>query len=94
MVERFSGRGNGGVVGRLRENFGLDDLDISQTNDGETSVRAGKYLSENVYTDVEVLSSGETNLSINLDVSDHVTAKGKASSSGDTSIGLFFEKDY
>jgi len=93
-VAELTGRGDGGVVGRLRENFGLDDLDVSQTADGETSVRAGKYLSENVYTDVEVLSSGETNLSINLDVTDHLTAKGKTSSSGDASIGLFFEKDY
>ena len=93
-VAELTGRNSGGVLGKLRENTGLDDLDISQTEDGDTSLRAGKYLSENVYTDVEVQSTGETNLSINLDLTEHLTGKGKVSNSGETSLGLFYEKDY
>ncbi|MGR3322213.1 MAG: translocation/assembly module TamB domain-containing protein [Pseudooceanicola sp.] len=93
-VAELTGKGDGGVVGRIRSSFGLDDLDISQTEEGETSIRAGKYISENVYTDVEVVSSGRTNLSINLDVSDNVTAKGTVSNDGETSLGLFYQKDY
>ncbi len=82
------------MVGRIRSAFALDDLDVTQTADGETSVRAGKYISDNVYTDVEVTSKGETNLSINLDVTHSITARGKLSDKGDTSLGLFFQKDY
>ncbi|WP_163846501.1 translocation/assembly module TamB domain-containing protein [Pseudooceanicola aestuarii] len=93
-VAELTGRGNGGVVGKLRENAGLDDLDIAQTEDGETALRAGKYINDNVYTQTEVTSSGETSLSINLDISDNVRAKGSVSSDGDTGLGLFFEKDY
>lgn len=93
-VAALTGRGDGGVVGSIRENFGLDDLDVSQTDEGETSVRAGKYIAENVYTDVEVTSSGESTLSINLDVSENVSVSGRLSDEGDTSIGLYYQKDY
>lgn len=93
-VAALTGRGDGGVVGSIRENFGLDDLDITQTDEGETAIRAGKYISENVYTDVEVTSSGESTLSINLDVSENVSVSGRLSDEGDTSIGLYYQKDY
>ena len=93
-VAELTGKGDGGVVSKIRSSFGLDDLDISQTAEGETSLRAGKYISENVYTDVEVTAAGETNLSINLDVSDNVTAKGSVSNDGETSLGLFYQRDY
>ncbi|WP_407492081.1 translocation/assembly module TamB domain-containing protein [Pseudooceanicola sp. MF1-13] len=93
-IAELTGRGGGGVVGKIREGAGLDDLDVSQTEDGETALSAGKYISDNVYTEVEATSGGTTNLSINLDVTDNLTAKGKVGSDGDSSLGLFFEKDY
>lgn len=93
-VATLTGRSNGGVVGSIRENFGLDDLDITQTDQGETAIRAGKYISENVYTDVEVTSGGESTISINLDVTDNIRASGRLSDEGDTSLGLYYEKDY
>lgn len=93
-VAELTGRGGGGVVGSIREGAGLDDLDVSQTEDGETALSAGKYISDNVYTEVEATSGGKTSLSINLDVSDSVTARGKLGSDGDSSLGIFFEKDY
>ncbi len=52
-VATLAGRGGEGVIGRLRQGFGLDDLDVATDADGGTSVRAGKYISENVYTQVE-----------------------------------------
>ncbi|MBY6091159.1 translocation/assembly module TamB domain-containing protein [Maritimibacter alkaliphilus] len=93
-VTQLTGDGDGGIAGDIRRGLGVDDLDISQNNEGETSVRAGKYLNENVYTDVEVISSGETKFSINLDVTNDLTAKGSVSSEGNTSLGLYFQRDY
>jgi len=57
-------------------------------------VRAGKYLSDTVYTDVTVSSDGTTDLSINLDITNQVTAKGTVNNDGETSIGIFFQRDY
>lgn len=93
-VAQLSGRGGGDVVGRLRENFGLDDLDITTDDDGAAAVRAGRYLSENVYTEVTVGSEGKSDISINLDLSRSVTVKGRADSEGETGLGIFFERDY
>ncbi len=90
----LAGRGGTGVVERLRQNFGLDDFDITTDADGNAAVRAGRYLSENVYTDVTVGADGKADVSINLDVSRSVTVKGRVGSDGETGIGVFFERDY
>ncbi|GFE50012.1 hypothetical protein So717_17650 [Roseobacter cerasinus] len=92
-VAVLAGRQGSDVIGNLREGFGLDDFDITTTDDGEAALRAGKYISENVYTDVTT-GGGETELSINLDVTDALTAKGTVGQDGNTGLGIFFERDY
>jgi translocation and assembly module TamB len=93
-VATLTGSGQGGVLDKIRSSTGLDDLDISTTQDGQTSLKAGKYINENVYTETEVTGDGETSLSINLDLSNTVKAKGAVKTDGETSLGIFFEKDY
>lgn len=93
-VGTLAGRGGGGLIDTFRQNIGLDDFDVTTDEDGNAAVRAGKYLSENVYTDVIVSSDGTTEVNINLDITDDFTAKGSVDGDGETSIGIFFEKDY
>ncbi len=83
-----------GIMERLRRNIGLDDLDVRTGDDGETSVRLGRYLTENVYTDVEVSPQGRSEASINIDLSPSLTARGRVDTQGRASVGLFFERDY
>lgn len=90
----LAGRGGEGVIGRLRQGFGLDDLDVATDADGGTSVRAGKYISENVYTQVEVDQQGQSQINLNLDVTPSVKLRGSVGTEGDTSIGIFIERDY
>ncbi len=89
----LSGRSEG-LLARLRGNIGLDDLDVRTDADGETALRLGSYLTENVYTDVEVTADGDSEVSINIDLSDSVTARGQVDDTGRGSIGVFFERDY
>lgn len=93
-VAVLAGRGGEGIVGNLRQQVGLDDLDLATDAEGNVSVRAGKYLSENVYTDVQVGADGTSKINLNLDVTDHLTARGSVDSAGESSLGLFYEKDY
>ncbi len=93
-VRTLAGQGGEGVVSRVREQSGLDDLDIVTGEDGNTAVRAGAYLSDNLYTDVTVDSEGETEVNLNLDLTPSVTVKGGFSNDGETSLGVFFERDY
>ncbi len=81
-------------LGSLREGAGIDDLDLQTDAEGNTSVTAGKYISDNVYTEVEVGNTGESAISLNLDVSPNLTVKGTADSEANSGLGLFFQKDY
>lgn len=93
-VSTLAGRGGEGLVGRLRRGFGLDDLDIATDAQGETRLRAGKYISERVYTEVEVAPGGQSRIYLNLDIRPGVTVKGRVGTGGEAGIGLFLEKDY
>ena len=92
-ISTLAGRG-GGALDRLRESIGLDDFDVTTDDEGNAAVRAGKYLSDNVYTDVTITSQGDTEINLNLDVTDTVTAKGSVNQDGETGVGLFYERDY
>lgn len=92
-ISTLAGRG-GGALDRLRRNIGLDDFDVTTDEEGETAVRAGRYLSDNVYTDVTVTSEGNTEINLNLDITNEITAKGSVDQDGETSVGVFFERDY
>ncbi len=88
------GSSQSGIFASLREGTGLDDLDFQTDETGNAAVRAGRYLSNNVYTDLTLGASGETDLSLNIDLTDNITARGSFSSDGDSSVGVFFERDY
>jgi translocation and assembly module TamB len=90
----LAGRGGEGIVAKLRKGFGLDDLDVTTAEDGNTAVKLGKYISRNAYTTIEVESDGTSEIQLNLDITDSITARGSVDNQGDTGIGLFFEKDY
>ncbi|MEM8787008.1 MAG: translocation/assembly module TamB domain-containing protein [Pseudomonadota bacterium] len=90
----LAGRGGGGVVNGLRSAIGLSDLDITTDDDGDVGVRAGAYLDENIYLDVEADSAGDSKATVNLDITDSVTGRVSVDSNGESTIGIFFERDY
>ncbi|KIT15404.1 translocation/assembly module TamB domain-containing protein [Jannaschia aquimarina] len=93
-VATLAGRGSGGLLESLRGNAGLDDLDLTTDADGNTALRAGKYLSDNVYTDVQVDQEGNAEVTLNLDITESLTVRGTTGAAGDTTLGIFFERDY
>ncbi|QIR83743.1 translocation/assembly module TamB domain-containing protein [Paracoccus sp. AK26] len=90
----LAGRGGEGIIGNLRNQVGLDDLDLATDDDGNVQVRAGKYLSDNLYTDVAVGADGRSTLNLNLDVTDSLTARGSVGTEGGSTLGIYFEHDY
>ena len=90
----LAGGGGPGVMSQIRDATGLDDLDIITEEDGATAVRAGKYLDENLYVNVQTDTAGVSQAEIDLELSDHVTARGSVASDGNTTIGLFYERDF
>ena len=90
----LAGGGNTSLLGNLRAATGLDDLDVVTDSEGNAAVRAGRYISDNVYLGVEAGAGGSTKGTINLDVTDNLKARGSVGSDGDTGLGIFYEKDY
>lgn len=88
------GSSNAGLLSNLREGLGLDDLDLQTDSEGNAVLRAGRYLSENIYSDVTIDAQGEADVSLNIDLTPNITARGGFSSAGDSSVGVFFERDY
>lgn len=93
-VRTLTGKGGGGLLNSIRERFGLDDLDIVTDENGETGARIGKYVTDNIYTDVTVGAGGDAEVNLNLTISPSLTARGSVASDGETGLGVFFEKDY
>ncbi|MFV0358972.1 translocation/assembly module TamB domain-containing protein, partial [Tropicimonas sp.] len=94
-VATLTGRASGpGLLGGLRQGLGLDDLDVATGADGDTEVRAGKYLADNIYTEVVVGGDGGTVINLNIDLSRSLTVRGSTDSTGDSGIGIYFERDY
>lgn len=90
----LAGGKNTSLLGSLRQGVGLDDLDVVTDKNGETAVRAGRYIRDNIYLGVEAGSGGNTKGTINLDISRNLKAKGTVGSNGDSGAGIFYERDY
>ncbi|KEO54287.1 translocation/assembly module TamB domain-containing protein [Thioclava pacifica] len=93
-VATLAGKGGEGIIGNLRKNFGLDDLDVSTDAEGNTQLKVGKYLTDNIYTDVTVSGDGTSQVNLNLDVTKNVTARGSVDSEGQSTLGVYFERNY
>ncbi|MES2433131.1 MAG: translocation/assembly module TamB domain-containing protein [Pseudomonadota bacterium] len=93
-VATLAGRGGQGVVSKLREGFGLDNLDVKTDASGGAAVTAGKYLTKNIYSEVTVDQNGQSEINLNLDVSKSITLRAQSGSDGNTGLGVVLEKDY
>ncbi|WP_311031831.1 translocation/assembly module TamB domain-containing protein [Mesorhizobium koreense] len=92
-VAELAGGSNTSLLGNLRKATGLDDLDVVTNEKGQTAVRAGRYIQDNIYLGVEAGAQGDTKGTVNLDITKDLKAKG-ALGTTDSSMGLFYEKDY
>ncbi len=90
----LAGGSNNSLMNKLRQGTGLDDLDVVTDSRGETAVRAGRYIRDNIYLGVEAGARGTTKGTVNLDISRNLKVKGALGAEGDSSGGIFYEKDY
>lgn len=90
----LAGGSNNSLMNKLRAGTGLDDLDVVTDDKGQTAVRAGRYIRDNIYLGVEAGSGGTTKGTVNLDITRNLKAKGSLGVEGDSSGGIFYEKDY
>ena len=93
-VRELTGKGGRSIGERIRSKLNIDDFSIETSADGTTGARAGKYISENVYSDVTIAGNGKSEISINLDLNKNLSTSGAVTQSGGSKLGIFFKKDY
>ncbi|MEQ5868348.1 translocation/assembly module TamB domain-containing protein [Sagittula sp. NFXS13] len=93
-VRTLSGQGGLGIQENIRSGLGVDDFDVGTTDDGTVEASVGKYISDNIYTDVTVGADGTSEINLNLTVTPEVTVRGRVSSDGTSGVGVYYEKDY
>jgi autotransporter translocation and assembly factor TamB len=92
-------RGSEGInlLGRTRKLLGVDELTIGETEKTEEkpSLKIGKYLSENVYIQVESGISSETGkASVEWQVTPNVTVETEVGVNAATGVGINWRWDY
>ncbi|MCZ2203477.1 translocation/assembly module TamB domain-containing protein [Bartonella sp. A05] len=89
-----AGNTNTSLLSSLRTKIGLDDLDVVIDEKGNTGLRVGRYIHNNIYLGFEAGSDGTTKGTANLDISKNLKARGAIGNDNNSSFGLFYERDY
>ncbi|MGH6943169.1 MAG: translocation/assembly module TamB domain-containing protein, partial [Geminicoccaceae bacterium] len=91
-------RGGGpGVLGKIRSVTGLDTLDVTGGGSSQdpAKVRAGKYLRDDVYVELEQGAADKTGkASVELEILPNVAIKAEAGANAKGGVGLQWKFDY
>ncbi|MFT3809707.1 MAG: translocation/assembly module TamB domain-containing protein [Micropepsaceae bacterium] len=85
----------GSLLGGLRDRFGLDVLAVDVSDTGDTSVRAGAYLMENVYFELrQGGASGGTTGRLEIQIDENLSVETEVGADSSSSVGARYRLDY
>lgn len=93
-VSQLAGNRSTSLFEGLRNQLGVDDLDISTDEKGRTSVSVGRYLNERTYFELQQGGEAGAKAIINLDVGRGVKLRGAAGGNGAGEAGIVYEHEY
>lgn len=93
-VATLAGQGGVDIVSRLRRNLDLDDLDIVTDEDGNSALRAGRHLSDRVYSEISAGSEGTAKAELEFDLNFDFRLRGTLGTDGESGIGIYFDRNY
>ncbi|MBX5211484.1 translocation/assembly module TamB domain-containing protein [Rhizobium sp. NZLR11] len=93
-VSQLAGNRSNSLFEGLRNQLGVDDLDISTDSKGQTSVSVGRYLNDRTYFELQQGGSAGAKAIINLDVGRGVKLRGAAGGNGAGEAGIVYEREY
>lgn len=87
--------GGGDLLGGIGRSLGLDRLDIGSGSDGAAALTASKYLTDDVYLNVQGgLTPEDSKLSLEWRVTDHITIESDVSQDAQGEVGATWRWDY
>ncbi len=97
-VAKLGGVGGGsgpGVLDQVRRGLGVDDLDVGTDEAGNTTVKAGRYVTDRVYLGVKQGTTADSSkVTVDIDVTKNLKAKGEVGADGTSKLGVGVEWDY
>jgi len=85
----------GGVLGNLRDRFGLDVLSVDLDEGGNASVKAGAYLANNIYFELrQGGASGGTTGRLELQIDENLSVETEVGADSSSSVGARYRLDY
>ncbi|UCH74167.1 MAG: translocation/assembly module TamB domain-containing protein [Rhodospirillales bacterium] len=91
----------GGIMDFGRNLLGLDVLEVKSTpestegaGDAQTSIEAGRYITEDVYFGIESGTAGEIGGTVEIEIAPRVTIEGDVGQKQKESIGIKWKRDY
>ncbi|OHV18454.1 filamentous hemagglutinin adherence factor [Rhizobium sp. RMa-01] len=93
-VSQLAGNRSTSLFEGLRNQLGVDDLDISTDSKGQTSVSVGRYLNDRTYFELQQGGAAGAKAIINLDVGRGVKLRGAAGGNGAGEAGIVYEREY
>ena len=87
--------GEPGILDKARETLGVDTLDIGSSEEGDTTVTTGKYLTDDVYLSYQQGTEPEDRLfKTEIELTPSVTGNTTVDGVGNQSIGIEWKRDY
>lgn len=93
-IATLAGKGGDGVLGRIRKTLSLDDLDLQTDATGATTLKAGKYISDKVYSELSVTPNGQQEVHLNFIINPRVNAHLGLATDGNASVGFVMQNNY
>ena len=97
MAARELAGGGGGldIMGRAKKTLGVDQIEVSQSEEGDTRVGVGKYLTDNIYVEAERGTGQNTEtLSVEIEITPNLSLETEVGSSAEGGLGLNWKIDY
>ncbi|HDR16341.1 MAG TPA: hypothetical protein ENN79_12830 [Desulfobacteraceae bacterium] len=96
-VRTLAGGGGLDVFGKTRKLLGIDQLELMQSdeNEGEASIRAGKYINDRIYLQVEQgVGSDSSRASVEVEISPNLSLETEMGSDSGSGVGVKWRWDY
>ena len=94
-IATLSGGGDSGLLTSLQNKLGVDWLEVTEAESGETAVGIGKRLNDRLSIGVEQTTRTNTSrVTIDLNATNALKLRGALGTDGSTRAGVFYEKDY
>ncbi|HWL71376.1 MAG TPA: translocation/assembly module TamB domain-containing protein [Geminicoccus sp.] len=94
-VNTLRGGGGPGIFDRLRQGLGVDTLEFGGSSPEDASVKAGRYISEDVYLQVERgVAPGSGRVVVEVEVAPNVTVQTETTEEAESGFGVQWRYDY